>query len=124
MSTDDAGYLDEPATEPDGNVGDRDPYAPVAGAPGDDDDAGNRVLGATARSVLELIAQSITEDPDAVVVEATEGNRQVYLRLHVGPGDVGRVIGRQGRVAKAIRTVVGAAGVRDGITAAVEIVSD
>jgi hypothetical protein len=105
--------------EPNGNV--------IASGPseiGEDDDAGNRVVGATARSVLEFVAQSITEDPGAVVVEAREGKREVQLRLHVGPDDVGRVIGRQGRVAKAIRTVVGAAGARDGVAAPVEIVSD
>jgi predicted RNA-binding protein YlqC (UPF0109 family) len=88
----------------------------------DDADEGNRVVGVTARTVLEYLARSIVEDPEAVVVEATEGPRSVSLRLHVAPGDMGRVIGRRGRVAQAIRTVVRAAGARDGVDAQVDIV--
>ncbi len=124
MSVGDVGNLRAAGAEPDGNAVGGDGNAPSAEPVSDDDDAGNRVLGATARSVLEFVARSITADPDAVVVDVTEGAKQVQLRLHVGPGDVGRVIGRQGRTAKAIRALVGAAGARDGITAAVEIVSD
>jgi len=62
------------------------------------------------------------EHPDAVVVETEERRNSVTLRLHVGPSDMGRVIGRRGRVAQAIRSVVRAAGAREGVEATVDIV--
>jgi uncharacterized protein len=99
-----------------GPVTDVDPDVDVDG------DDGNRLVGATARTVLEYLARSIVEDPDAVVVEASESASSVSLRLHVAPGDMGRVIGRRGRVAQAIRTVVRAAGAREGVDAQVDIV--
>jgi predicted RNA-binding protein YlqC (UPF0109 family) len=93
----------------------------------DDDDAGdlddaNRVVGAMPTNVLTYLAKSIVEDPEAVVVEAEERRNSVTLRLHVAPGDMGRVIGRRGRVAQAIRSVVRAAGAREGVDASVDIV--
>ena len=101
---------------------DVEPDLDLAGDVGDDADDGNRVVGAIPRTVLEYVARSIVDDPDAVVVEADEGARSVSLRLHVAPGDMGRVIGRRGRVAQAIRTVVRAAGAREGVDAQVDIV--
>ena len=89
---------------------------------GADVDDANRVVGATARTVLDYLARAIVEDPEAVVVEASETPSSVSLRLHVAPGDMGRVIGRRGRVAQAIRTVVRAAGAREGVDAQVDIV--
>ncbi len=83
---------------------------------------GNRASGAVPRAVLEYLARAIVDDPDAVVVEAEEGAGSVSLRLHVAPDDMGRVIGRRGRVAQAIRTVVRAAGAREGVEADVDIV--
>ena len=71
-----------------------------------------------ASSVLEYLARSIVDSPDAVNVE-TDG---ATLRLHVAPDDMGKVIGRRGRVAQAIRTVVRAAGAREGASVAVDIV--
>ena len=88
----------------------------------DDDDDGNRVVGAIPRAVLEYVARSIVDDPDSVEVEADEGANSVSLRLHVAPDDMGRVIGRRGRVAQAIRTLVRAAGAREGVDAQVDIV--
>lgn len=93
----------------------------------DDDEAddeldGNRVVGAVPTTVLEYLAKSIVEDPEAVVVEADEARGRISLRLHVAPSDMGRVIGRRGRVAQAIRTVVRAAGAKEGIEADVDIV--
>jgi predicted RNA-binding protein YlqC (UPF0109 family) len=83
----------------------------------------NRVHGAMARSVLDYLAKSIVDDPDAVVIEAHEASRGgVRLSLHVSPDDMGKVIGRRGRVAQAIRTVVRAAGAREGVEVAVDIV--
>ena len=73
--------------------------------------------------MLDYLAKSIVEEPDAVMIELEEGRRNsVNLRLHVSPSDMGRVIGRRGRVAQAIRTVVRAAGAREGVDAQVDIV--
>jgi len=94
---------------------------PRGGLVGDEYDA-NRAVGAIPRAVLEYLARSIVEDGDAVVVEAEQGRGGLSLRLHVAPSDMGRVIGRRGRVAQAIRTVVRAAGAKEGIQADVDIV--
>jgi predicted RNA-binding protein YlqC (UPF0109 family) len=88
----------------------------------DDVDDANRVMGALPKNVLTYLAKSIVEDPEAVVVETEERRNSVMLRLHVAPGDMGRVIGRRGRVAQAIRSVVRAAGAREGVDASVDIV--
>lgn len=90
----------------------------------DDDDEvdGNRAAGAVAQTVLEYLAKSIVDDPDSVVVEVDQGGGGLSLRLHVAPSDMGRVIGRRGRTAQAIRTVVRAAGAKEGIEAEVDIV--
>ena len=72
--------------------------------------------------VLEFIASQLVDDPEAVSIEADQGDTSVDLRLHVGPDDMGRVIGRRGRNASAIRTVVRAAGARAGVEASVDIV--
>jgi hypothetical protein len=87
-----------------------------------EDTAGNRAPGAIPLGVLEHIARSIVDDPDAVVVEVDEARQGVNLRLHVAPDDMGRIIGRRGRVAQAIRTLVRAAGANEGIEASVDIV--
>ncbi len=87
-----------------------------------DDVDGNRILGATSRAVLEYVARSIVDEPDAVAIDVEEGRGSVTLRLHVAPDDMGKVIGRRGRVAQAIRTVVRAAGVRDDVNVNVDIV--
>ena len=83
---------------------------------------GNRLVGSVSRTVLEYVAKAIVDDPDSVVVEVEEGRRSVSLRLNVSPDDMGRVIGRRGRTAQAIRTVVRAAAAREGLDAHVDIV--
>ena len=88
----------------------------------DDEVDGNRLEGSTSRAVLEYVARSIVDDPDSVTVEVEEGSSSVSLRLNVSPDDMGRVIGRRGRTAQAIRTVVRAAAARDGLDAHVDIV--
>jgi predicted RNA-binding protein YlqC (UPF0109 family) len=89
----------------------------------DEVDDSNQVVGAVSRDVLDYLAKAIVEDPEAVMVEVEEGRRDsVVLRLHVAPDDMGRVIGRRGRVAQAIRTVVRAAGAGEGVDAQVDIV--
>ena len=85
-----------------------------------DDDAGNRIVGATPRNVLEFLAKQIVDEPEAVVVESSESRRGVDLRLSVAPDDIGKIIGKRGRVAQSIRTVVRAAAVRDGADVDVE----
>lgn len=75
-----------------------------------------------SRDVLDYVARSIVDHPDAVEIDAEPGRRGVNLRLHVAPDDMGKVIGRRGRVAQAIRTVVRAAGAREGVEAQVDIV--
>lgn len=66
------------------------------------------------KEILTYIAQSLVDAPDQVEVTAKEFDEEVVLSLKVAPEDLGRVIGRQGRVAKAIRTVMKAAGTRAG----------
>jgi predicted RNA-binding protein YlqC (UPF0109 family) len=89
----------------------------------DTTDEANRVVGAIPRNVLEYLAKAIVDEPEAVSIEIEERRRRaVTLRLHVAPSDMGRVIGRRGRVAQAIRTVVRAAGAREGVDAQVDIV--
>ena len=82
----------------------------------------NTVTGATARAVLEYVAKQIVDEPDAVVVEVDEGRSRVELRLHVAPDDMGKIIGKRGRVAQAVRTIVRAAGASEGVDANVDIV--
>ncbi len=88
----------------------------------DEEVDGNRLEGSTSRAVLEYVAKAIVDDPDSVVVEVDEGRNSVSLRLNVSPDDMGRVIGRRGRTAQAIRTVVRAAAAREGLDAHVDIV--
>jgi predicted RNA-binding protein YlqC (UPF0109 family) len=91
----------------------------------DDDDEvedGNRLEGSVPRTVLEYLAKAIVDDPDSVVVEVDESRSTVSLRLNVSPDDMGRVIGRRGRTAQAIRTVVRAAAAREGMDVHVDIV--
>ena len=61
------------------------------------------------KELVEVIAKSLVENPDEVVVTETEKEDAIIVELKVGPADMGKVIGRQGRIAKAIRTVVKAA---------------
>lgn len=88
----------------------------------DDADDANRVVGGLSKNVLNYLATSIVEEADGVVVETEERRNSVTLRLHVAPSDMGRVIGRRGRVAQAIRSVVRAAGAKEGVDATVDIV--
>jgi predicted RNA-binding protein YlqC (UPF0109 family) len=75
-----------------------------------------------SRDVLDYVAKAIVDEPDAVEIEVEERRSGVELRLHVAPDDMGKIIGRRGRVAQAIRTVVRAAGAKEGVDASVDIV--
>ena len=72
--------------------------------------------------VLEYLARNLVDNPDAVEVTTAQGDRGLVLRLRVDPEDMGKVIGRSGRTARALRTMVRAAGTRNGVSAFVEIV--
>ena len=61
------------------------------------------------KKLVEVIAKSLVDSPDEVVVTEVEKENSVVIELKVAPADMGKVIGRQGRIAKAIRTVVKAA---------------
>ena len=74
------------------------------------------------KELLEFLARSLVDHPEQVRVEETESSDGVLLRLTVAKEDVGKVIGKQGRIARALRTVVKASAVRDGKQATVEIV--
>jgi predicted RNA-binding protein YlqC (UPF0109 family) len=85
----------------------------------DDDGSADLVV---ARAVLEYIVKTLVADPDAVDVELDDRGRRAVFNVHVGEGDMGRVIGKRGRVAQSIRTVVRAAAARDGLDVEVEFV--
>ncbi len=74
----------------------------------------------SANSVLSYLVRSIVEDPDAVEIETDDSGDRAVLEVTVAPGDMGRVIGKRGRVANAIRTVVRAAAVKDDLEVDVE----
>ncbi len=74
------------------------------------------------KELLEFIAKSMVSEPDAVKVEETVQENAVILTLHVGENDMGKVIGKQGRIAKAIRTVVKAAASHENKKVTVDIV--
>jgi uncharacterized protein len=78
--------------------------------------------GGAARAVLTYLAESIVDDADSVEISVSQWRQRQSLNLSVAPGDMGKIIGRRGRTAQAIRTVVRAAGARDGIETVVEIV--
>ncbi len=88
---------------------------------GVDNDA-NRVVGAIPKAVLEHLAKSIVDNPDSVFVDIEESGGGVTLKLNVAPDDMGKIIGKRGRIATAVRTVVRAAGAKEGIDARVDIV--
>ena len=72
--------------------------------------------------LVRFIAKNLVDEPDSVKVETREEGDTVVISLSVAPGDMGKVIGRQGRIAKAIRTVVKAASVREDKKYVVDIV--
>jgi predicted RNA-binding protein YlqC (UPF0109 family) len=85
---------------------------------------GNTIPAATATTVLEYIVRSVVDDPDSVQVDGDEAGDKVRLEVRVGDGDMGRVIGKRGRVAHAIRTVVRAAAVADDVALDIEFMDE
>jgi len=76
------------------------------------------------KAFLEYVARSLVDDPDAVVVEVSEADDEITLTLKVGEGDMGRIIGRDGRIANAIRSLLRVMGTRDGRHVELEIIGD
>ncbi len=75
------------------------------------------------RELVEFIVKALVDQPDAVQVRAIEGEQTLVLEVKVAPDDVGKVIGKQGRIVNALRTVVKAAAVRTGKRVTIEIAS-
>ena len=76
------------------------------------------------KELLTFVARSLVDHPDQVSVHETEGPEAIILELNVAEEDMGKVIGKQGRIAKAIRTVIKAATAKDSKPVYVEIVED
>jgi predicted RNA-binding protein YlqC (UPF0109 family) len=84
---------------------------------------GNRIVGARARAVTEYVTRNLADDPDAIEVDVEERRGgEVALMVHANPDDMGRLIGKRGRVIQALRQLVRAAGTADGVKANVDIV--
>ena len=73
------------------------------------------------KELVEVIARALVEHPDEVSVTERESGRDLIVELRVAPSDMGKVIGRQGRIAKAIRTVLKAQAVRDDVRVSLDI---
>lgn len=99
-----------------------------AGTPDDLDDEfdeiapeGNRIVGARSRAVVEHVARAIAQDPAAVEVDIEERDGEVRLLVRTNPSDMGRLIGKRGRVIQALRQLTRAAGASEGIKANVDV---
>ncbi len=92
----------------------------------DDDDEvgaeGNLIIGGRAKAVVEHVTRSIADEPDAVEVDLIERRGEVSILVHADKSDMGRLIGKRGRVVQALRQVTRAAGAAEGIRASVDIV--
>ena len=108
---------DELDDDTDDDPGDAEASEPERGNAGRPDGAGG-----TARAVLEHVARAIVDDPDQVSVDVATSRGGLKLSLRVAQSDMGRMIGRRGRTAQAVRTLVRAAAARDGEEASVDIV--
>ncbi len=68
--------------------------------------------GGDMRALVEQIAKALVDEPEQVSVQVVEGEQGTVLELRVGPNDLGKVIGKQGRTARSLRTILGAAGMK------------
>ncbi len=68
--------------------------------------------GGDMRALVEEIAKALVDEPEQVAVRAIDGEQVTVLELRVSPNDLGKVIGKQGRTARSIRTILGAAGMK------------
>ena len=127
MTEHDAGYVEGDINQVDGSEVvdlddeiDDDDYDDDEGT--DDEGGANTDDGSLSVAVLTHIATSLADEPDEVSVATEAIGRRVTLRLSVAQQDMGRVIGRRGRTAQAIRALVAAAGAKEGLTTSVDIV--
>lgn len=74
------------------------------------------------KELVEILAKALVDHPDEVYVNQIEGEQSIILELKVNPDDMGKVIGKQGRIAKSIRTLVKAAAAKEGKRVVVEII--
>jgi hypothetical protein len=88
----------------------------------DDWDDDGQIDGGRARAVLLFLARKLVDDTESIRVDTSETRNGIKLSLRVAPEDMGKVIGRRGRVAQSIRAVVRAAGATDGVDVIVDIV--
>lgn len=73
------------------------------------------------KELVEFIARSLVDSPEEVSVNEVEGEKSIILELRVAPDDMGKIIGKQGKIAKSIRTLTKAAAAKEGKRVAVEI---
>ncbi len=73
------------------------------------------------KNLVEFIGKSLADKPDEIVVEAQDKGHETVYTMYVAPEDMGRLIGKGGRIAKAIRTVVKASAIKSGVQVHVEI---
>jgi len=78
--------------------------------------------GLTMKELVEVLAKSLVDQPDQVRVKEIAGERSIVYELSVAPEDMGKIIGKQGRIAKALRTVVSAAAVKGNKRVMIEII--
>ncbi len=83
---------------------------------------GNRIVGARPLAVAEHVTRNLAGDPDSIEIDVEERRGEVTLLVHANPDDMGRLIGKRGRVVQALRQLVRAAGAADGVKAGVDIV--
>jgi len=74
------------------------------------------------KDLLEYLAKSLVDNPESVEVTSVEGEKSIILQLRVDPEDVGKVIGKKGRIAQAMRTLIKATATKEGRNAIVEII--
>jgi predicted RNA-binding protein YlqC (UPF0109 family) len=75
------------------------------------------------QELIEYLVRELVDDPDSARVEPVEEQGYITYQVHVAPGDLGKVIGRRGRIANALRVVAKAAGLKQRSRASVEIIS-
>jgi predicted RNA-binding protein YlqC (UPF0109 family) len=74
------------------------------------------------RELIDYIAKSLVDDPSSVSIDASDGDASLVIRLNVGQDDIGKVIGKHGRIIKAVRTILQAAAAKSGRRAVLELV--
>ena len=74
------------------------------------------------KELVEFVTRALVDEPDGVEVTVVEGEKSTIVELKVADGDLGKVIGKQGRIAKAIRTILSAAGTKTGKRVVLEII--